>query len=167
MDCDELTMLRRISMLHWKLQSISTAHLQAYGLSGGLLPFLWQVHRYPGLHMDALSQRLRVDKAATTKAIQKLVSQGLVEKTRDPEDRRYFRLALTALGARTAPACREAYEGLNEQVLSGFSREERAELEAMLRRMWQNLSESARLNCCAGVTDIPEALSPKEEKEQR
>ena len=55
--------------------------------------------RRPSMTLGDLSRRLRLDKGWTSRAVDQLVGQGLVDKTGDDADRRVVALSLTAAGA--------------------------------------------------------------------
>ncbi|MGV9313305.1 MarR family winged helix-turn-helix transcriptional regulator [Streptomyces sp. NPDC003691] len=87
------------------------------------------------LSPSALAAALTTSRAGTTKRLDKLERAGLVVRGADPEDRRGFRITLTAEGCRVADA---ALTDLTE-VLGGFARalteQERASLDHALRTL--------------------------------
>lgn len=61
--------------------------------------YLAQLERHPeGLRMNALSRYLMVTGGNVTSLTDQLVEEGLVSRADDPEDRRSYRVALTARG---------------------------------------------------------------------
>ena len=88
----------------------------------------------------ALSRDLGVDAATMTRATDKLVARGWVERHRCTSDRRQVQLHITPLGEDMArqllPTLSQALNG----PLAGFSAEEWQQLMHLLRRMRNNAS---------------------------
>lgn len=89
--------LREIGALARSVHSINDIRLRELHLQKGQFIFLTRICENPGIHLIALSDLLRVDKTTTTKAVQKLIRQGYVQKERDPADQRIWRLYPTNL----------------------------------------------------------------------
>jgi DNA-binding MarR family transcriptional regulator len=82
---------------------------------------------------------LKVDKATTTKAIQKLEHKGFIERVRDQVDKRMWRLF-------PSPQARDLYVSVMEEenvniavCFSGLSKKEEQLAEGLIRRMAQNI----------------------------
>jgi DNA-binding MarR family transcriptional regulator len=69
---------------------------------------------------------------ATTRLIDELESQGLLERRREPGDRRLVTLALTPAGKRQAKAWKGEMAGFFDELLAEFSA---AEIETMIALM--------------------------------
>ncbi len=52
--------------------------------------------RHPGLTAAEITNRWAMDKMAISRAIQRLEKSGTIRRDRNPEDRRSYRLSLTA-----------------------------------------------------------------------
>ncbi len=76
-----------------------------------------------------LARTLRLDPARVTHLTDRLVSQGYIERTLDPEDRRRWRLNLTTSGAERLQDGRAHLRAAMESLLDGLSAEERADLQ--------------------------------------
>ena len=88
--------------------------------------------RSGSLPMGKMGVRLMVHPAAVTNAVGKLEQRGLVRRQMSPDDRRVVLAVITDAGRALAE---EATEALNRAAfgLSGLSRQEAAEIAAMLR----------------------------------
>lgn len=79
-----------------------------------------------------LAQRLRLDKSTVSRLVADMAGEGLLERDRDPENRRYRRLRLTDRGraahARMATGLHRRYE----RLASGLTDAEREALSAGL-----------------------------------
>lgn len=76
-----------------------------------------------------LARALRLDPARVTHLTDRLVGQGYVARTVDQEDRRRWRLRLTAAGSLRLQAGRTHLRTAMEALLDGLSTEERADLQ--------------------------------------
>ena len=108
------------------------------GAQGRILFVLWQEDHIP---IHALSEKTSLAKTTLTSMLDRMEGIGVVERTRDPADRRLIRIALTE----KARAMRDRYQAvsgqMNEIFYAGFSDEEAARLDQMLARVLDNLKE--------------------------
>jgi len=74
---------------------------QAIGESPGRFATLTLIARNPGISQTALSQASGRDKSSVTPIVEDLVRRGLIERQRMRNDRRAYRLNLTAAGKKT------------------------------------------------------------------
>lgn len=96
----------------------------------------------PGLKQVELAERLDVEPITACRIVDRLEEAGLVERQRDPEDRRAWRLVLTnkaqpiyrKLGALAEEMAAEAFEG--------FSIEELEAARAKLARVRDNVGRA-------------------------
>ena len=88
-----------------------------------------------------ITSRWAIEKMAVNRAIQRLVDNGTVSRTRDPEDRRSYRLALTAKGNklydRIAPTTNKRYA----ELISAVSGDELDTMVAALQKMIRRAEE--------------------------
>jgi DNA-binding MarR family transcriptional regulator len=100
---------------------------------------LTTLSRNEGLNQGALADILEVEPITLCRMIDRLEESGLVERRRDPADRRAWQLFLTDKSKPMLDDLRATAEGLFEQVLHGISEPDRAVLGASLQRMRTNL----------------------------
>lgn len=79
-----------------------------------------------------LSRMVAVSRTTVGKVAADLVAQGLVERVRNPADRRSYALARTPEGAAAARRWRRHAEDLEDAITAGFSVDERDELRRLL-----------------------------------
>lgn len=91
--------------------------------------------------MKELAGRLRVDPSTTTRAVQRLEADGLVERFASPDDGRVVLVRITDDGRRRreAPAARRAIAMY--RILAAFDRNERAALADLLDRFIESLDD--------------------------
>jgi DNA-binding MarR family transcriptional regulator len=131
--------LREVGALARCLQTINDGQFKSSGLQKGQFVFLTRICENKGLNHMELSHVLKVDKTTTTKAVQKLEKAGFVEKKRDAEDKRMWRLY-------PKPKAMELYPRLiaeeNENIgfcFDDFSESEKAAAYHMIVRMRKNI----------------------------
>ena len=102
-----------------------------------------QLARHPrGLRMRELSQRLMVTGGNVTGLTDKLVAEGLVERSEDPSDRRSFTVRLTPAGERQFDAMAQAHEAWVVELFGGLSARQQAQLFELLGALKRQLPEA-------------------------
>lgn len=107
------------------------AGLRALDLTGRDFLVLTFVGAEP-LSQQELSARLGLDPTIVVGLVDGLEQRGLVERNRDPADRRRYILSLTADGRRLAGDARQAMVDLENTSLAGLDEAERRALSRML-----------------------------------
>jgi DNA-binding MarR family transcriptional regulator len=131
-------------------EAIETQHLSDSDLSGprwGLLLRLVAEEQHGGMDgitPSSLSRFQRVSRNTISALLRGLEKQGLIQRALDRDDRRRFRIQLTAAGRQlvnsTAP---KRIEHLNHMV-SGLSRSEREQLIALLSKLYRSLQAASQ-----------------------
>ncbi|HEX7640381.1 MAG TPA: MarR family transcriptional regulator [Burkholderiaceae bacterium] len=114
--------------------------------------YLAQLHRFreeqpQGLRMSALSKYLMVTGGNVTSLTDELVRSGHVTRRPDPDDRRSFRVALTARGRRAFERVAAEHERWIVELLGGLEADEAGQLHALLGHL--RLSLARRLDQAA------------------
>ena len=118
----------------------STAALRTYLFSGdaplvqGQMDALDLLERRDERTMKGLAARLRVDPSTATRAVQRLVDDGLAERFPSPEDGRVVLIRITDEGRRqhSDVAARRSHAMM--RILDEFDADERAQLTELLNR---------------------------------
>jgi len=129
----------RIMGLSRRIKRMMEETCAEHGLTWGEWKVLGYLHRQAGPTRRAspgqLAERLELSSGAMTNRLDRLEEAGLIERLRDPDDRRGVQVELTAAG-------REAYEQTTTAqaekaalVASALSAREKKDLNALLRRM--------------------------------
>jgi DNA-binding MarR family transcriptional regulator len=87
------------------------------------------------ISQQRLSLLLRCDRTTMVAIVDHLEAEGLVERKRNPADRRAYALEITADGRRTLKRAKTLVKGAHEDLLHALSASERAELAELLRRI--------------------------------
>ncbi len=96
------------------------------------------VCRRPGLAQEELISALYLDKTTVAHQLMKLEEQGYLRREAPAEDGRCRRVYPTEKALAVYPRIHEAFERFTEALLTGFSGEEQAQLEALTERLRAN-----------------------------
>lgn len=88
----------------------------------------------------ALGRRLLIDRSDMHALLSELERDGLVERVRDPNDRRRMLVELTPAGARILKRLDSRIEGAQEALLAPLSTADRRELERLLTQLVEHHS---------------------------
>jgi DNA-binding MarR family transcriptional regulator len=83
---------------------------------------------------------LQVESPHVTRHIATLEQRGLVERVRDPDDGRAWRIALTEEGAEVASRCRKVTTDWFQGAIAEWSETDRAELSRLMGKLSDDLS---------------------------
>jgi len=89
-------------------------------------------HVEEALSVKALSERLGLSLAATSRSVDGLVKRKLIERDEDPDDRRVRRVRLTARGRRTVERLVEIRIAALERLVESFDDDQREKLAEAL-----------------------------------
>ena len=82
-----------------------------------------------------LGRRTGIDSSYVVEVINELAEGGLVERTRDPEDRRRNIITITPAGIQQLRRLDEVLAGIQDELLAPLSTDERDELARLLRQV--------------------------------
>ena len=124
-------------------QTLATEQLQPLGLSARGWGVLSTLAESGPLTQIELATALAIDRTAMVYLLDELEQSGLVERVRNPDDRRSFLIHLTGEGQRTQRKAATALAGATDTLLRPLDPEERGLLRTLLTRIvdhWQALS---------------------------
>ncbi|MBP2630594.1 MAG: transcriptional regulator, MarR family [Firmicutes bacterium] len=133
--------LRDVGTLARCVQSISDIKFRELNLQRGQFIFLTRICECPGINFIELSNMLKVDKATTTKAVQKLMAEEYVVRKRDLEDKRMWHLFPVARAEKVYDYIIQEENRRIASCLSDFSDEEKTMAEHLIKRMGQNIEQ--------------------------
>ncbi|AQZ69421.1 Transcriptional regulator, MarR family [[Actinomadura] parvosata subsp. kistnae] len=82
-----------------------------------------------------IAEALQVESPHVTRHVAALERRGLLERVRDPDDGRAWRIALTEDGAEAATACRRVTSDWFEGALKDWSESDQAELARLMDKL--------------------------------
>jgi len=128
-------------MLARCVQSISDIKFREIKLQRGQFVFLTRICEQKGINLIDLSNILKVDKATTTKAVQKLMEEGYVRRERNAEDKRMWHLFPSLKAEKVYQTIIEEENRNIENCFSGFTASEKENAYGLLKRMRENMEQ--------------------------
>lgn len=129
--------------------------IKNYGITGQQWRLLAVVQRCPGITQASAAEILEAQPITLTRMVDKLAEAGLIERHPAENDRRANALQLTEKAAPLIEVMRNEVHTLQEEVLEGFSTEDRATFTALAARFRTTLSQ--RSSGIALNEDVAEA----------
>ena len=102
-----------------------------------LLKYLWN---QDGLSQKEIGEFMGIQSATVTRMVIRMERSGFVERRTDPDDQRVSRVYLTDSGRSLQRAVEQGWMAIEQQILAGFSLEERLLLRRYLEQIYRNLS---------------------------
>ena len=96
---------------------------RSFGITGPQMRALVQIMRFPGINQGALADRLDVEPITTCRMVDRLEQADLVERRRDPQDRRAWQLFLTKSAEPIAVQLQKIGQELLNESLVGIGSE--------------------------------------------
>jgi DNA-binding MarR family transcriptional regulator len=116
------------------------AALAKLGLHVGQEQILFRLWEEDGLSQSQLAAGGCVDLSTTTKAVQRMEREGLVERRPDPDDARISCVYLTERGRSLCEPALRVWKELEERFLQGMNVTEQMLLRRLLQQAAVNLS---------------------------
>ena len=139
-DPDLLVLLHDVARL---LRLEADRRARVHGTTLAQWKLLLRLDHTPGLTQKEVADLLEVEPISVARLVDRLEAGGLIERRADAEDRRVWRLHPTPGASASLGKIRLQREELARDVTGGISPEQRAAMEAALRRMKCNLSRTA------------------------
>jgi len=104
-------------------------------LSGYQHPYLRRICENPGISQDQLAKRLHVNKSNVARQLALLEQNGFIVRKESAKDKRQLEVYPLEKGMEIYPIILEVIKDWNDELLAGFSIEERQQLANMLQRL--------------------------------
>lgn len=95
--------------------------LALIGLSASNYFYILKIHDNPGLTQKMLGEREFIDASNVTRAVKQLISQGLIERRPNLQDKRAYQLALTEKGTAIYPKIFQILDAEEKQLAAVVS----------------------------------------------
>jgi DNA-binding MarR family transcriptional regulator len=105
------------------------------GLSMSNFGAIFHIHRIGSCGVTEIGEHLGVTSAAASQMLDRLVDQGLIERSEDPEDRRVKRIQLTEDGRRVYEQGIQARQSWMEDLDASLSQDEKKTIATALETM--------------------------------
>jgi DNA-binding MarR family transcriptional regulator len=109
--------------------------MEARGLRVRHYAILQLLRTEGAVSQQAVGARLEIDPGTVVDLIDALEQQGLVERRRNPDDRRVYQLHLTSAGARTVEEIEPVLTGLEQEALAPLAAGDLETLKRLLTRV--------------------------------
>ena len=103
---------------------------------------LFRLTHTPGLRQVDLAEILDIEPISLCRIVDRLQEAGLVERTRDPDDRRAWRLHVTAKAEPLVERLKALAGELFDQAFSGIDPEDIEKVREMLARVRENVGRA-------------------------
>lgn len=127
-----------IYMITRNTQNYYARELKKLGISMGQFPFIMKIAENDGISQERLSEKLSISKSNTTLIIKQLMENGLIEREVNVDDRRNFKLHVTAKGAELIPEIQKVIDACHNKITAKLSAEEKNLLLQMLDKVYSN-----------------------------
>lgn len=138
---EHVSLGRLIACLYRQAQSHLEKKLAPLGLGSGTYPYLLMLDHHDTMSQNEITKHLVIDKATTTRAIQKLLKLGYVNKVQDPDDQRAFKISLTEKGKEQIPPLRQVLQEWTDIMSKNFLENDKKTAVHLLQRMVENALE--------------------------
>ena len=152
------SLLREVARIYTRAQRVVADCCRTTNTQCHLLTELGRSGPMP---LSELGTRVSLEKSWVSRAVDAMVTRGLVTKEPNPADARSWLVTLTAEGARTVNELNKTLDTHADQLLSTLSAQERAAVENSLLLLLKALREDQAANCCLPP---PEAENTKDTK---
>lgn len=117
--------------------------VRPHGITVTQYTALTVLEQHPGMSSAQLARHAFVTAQAMEGIVRALVDAGLIDRTRDPENRRRMAISLTPGGVALLAACRDDVDRIEAMAFGGRSEAERAALGRWLQEARHALEASA------------------------
>jgi DNA-binding MarR family transcriptional regulator len=119
------------------------------GVTGPQARLLLMLNRRPGENQGFYAEQLEVEPITLCRMVDRLEENDMVERRRDPADRRAWQLYLTPKSQKLVAKLQRRVDSLVDDMLCGLTSDERSEFARLLKAVGENLSqrrETARIS---------------------
>jgi DNA-binding MarR family transcriptional regulator len=128
-----------ISIIYRQIRIFVDKELKTYNISSSQIQILSVIIRNDGIHQEAISKILHLDKANITRAVNKLITEKLVIREIDSKDKRAYLLHLTKRGKEFEPEINKILKKTTSILLTDFNEEEKVIAVKLLKKMHTNI----------------------------
>lgn len=116
-------------------------YVKERGLSMSQMGTLLFLHRHETCAVSDIGEYLGVTAAASSQLLNRLVDEGLIERSEDPQDRRHKLLALTPAGRKTVEEAMQIRQSWLVQLAKTLSPSEQAEVEVSVNLLLDKVGQ--------------------------
>jgi DNA-binding MarR family transcriptional regulator len=128
------------------LRRAFTRRAATLGVTGAQWKVLVRLDRQPGLRQVELADMLDIEPITLCRIVDRLEEGGLVERQRDPSDRRAWRLQVTATAQPLIEKLKAVGAALVDDAFAGLDPSEIDQVRQVLARIRENVGRTAPVN---------------------
>jgi DNA-binding MarR family transcriptional regulator len=117
-----------------------------HGVTRAQWKVLFRLTRQPGLRQVELADMLDIEPITLCRIVDRLEEAGLVERARDPEDRRAWRLHVTAKAKPLVEKLRAIADDMTSQAFAGIDPSDIETTRQVLARARENAGRCTAMN---------------------
>jgi DNA-binding MarR family transcriptional regulator len=137
---DPLT--KRLAFLGKAIREAFSDLLAEHGCTMPTWAVLAEAHNNPGLSQVQLAAQIGIEGPTLARHLDKLSHEGLVERRRDPVDRRIVRVALTPRGEQRWEELKHVRTHFDQRLTGGLDAEHTAALDIAIDRIHRALEDA-------------------------
>jgi len=137
-----LDFLQRLWQLNHTLETLSSRMEKRLGITAQQRLILRCVGKYPGMTAGHLAMLLHVDPGTVSASLRRLEKKGLLERRRDPRDKRRASLGLTAMGRALDRPAEGTVEGAVDRLLESVPAHQLRTMVDVVDQLTRFLSDS-------------------------
>lgn len=147
LDVSSIGVLGRLHRCDIRYQGLVSDVLEQFNLTTASFDVLASLRRSPEHRRTAgqLAEIGLISSGGLTQRIDRLERSGLVQRTRDPHDRRVVYIELTAAGLQLIDTVLQKHFAEQNGFLAGLTRSEQKQLSALLSRLEVSLEVAERM----------------------
>ncbi|GKT03645.1 MarR family winged helix-turn-helix transcriptional regulator [Furfurilactobacillus entadae] len=131
--------LRRLGTFSRRATTSANHAFAAQGLNNNRFQYLLRICERPGLFFDELATDMAVDRTTSFRAVQKLITEGYVEKRADAVNKKVRRLYPTAQAQALYPSIHAFERGVAERTIGSLTPGEQQLLAELLTKINKQL----------------------------
>lgn len=129
-----------ISQLYRKGSVFINKEVLKYGISSGQFMFLLEVYIQDGRNQEEISEKLKIDKGTTARALKKLEEQGFITRVKDEYDKRSNKVYLTDKAKEIRENVFDVLRDWNHMISQSLTEEEEEAMEKLLEKVCNNIN---------------------------
>jgi DNA-binding MarR family transcriptional regulator len=157
-----LDFLSRLWRLNHALEKLSSRMDQRLGVTAQQRLIIRFVGKYPGVTAGQLAGLLHIDPGTVSATLKRLEEKRLIERRRDPRDKRRVALGLTARGRRIDRPIDGTVEEAAQRMLDEMTAAEAAGVATTLERFTSLLETSGARHASPRVRRAPRRASARQ-----
>jgi DNA-binding MarR family transcriptional regulator len=118
--------------------------IKVLGVSPRQIPILKHLYKNGSLNQRQLAEKIRVSPASIALMLKKMQTNGLIDKTPDLTDRRFFSVSLTEKGKKIIERFGKIRKNIDMISVEGLSNGEKQQLHLLLSSVLENLQNTGK-----------------------